>query len=993
MSKIPIVFTFDKRIVLGSAVAIKSLIDTALPTTSYDIYVYHPDIDKKTIAEFEKLVKNTRHTITFEFVSKEKFKNAPINKHGSWQEIVYYRLLIPELLPHYDKVIYSDVDVLFKDDLSQIYNIDIEEYECAAVATCTSEAIKTLQPQRYFPENKNEFIYASGFLMFNSKKAREENFVQRIFETIKTFNKRLVFFDMDTFNLTCNKIKSLPLNCCVFETLYEENEITKILEYDKLQTIYTLEDFKNAKENPIIIHYAGKLGKPWQRRNVPRYWEEYLHRIPKKLIKYTFRDLRKKYLSKIKYPKQHFDVALVNFYHTQNYGACLTAWALQEIIKETGNTCAFLNEFEIKDKHKTKPCSIFVNRELKLLPKFNNLKKTANIANIFISGSDQVFRPKYLKKKDAFNKYLLKFTNEKKIAFSASFGIGQKEYLKTKPKFVERFKKELEKFDYISTREVSGVDICEDNLSLKADFILDPVFLIDKEKYQNLIKKSDKTFENKLVSYVLDKESFDNKVLKTLLTKLDLENTRLNQNEHSVYDWIKAFYEAEFIITDSYHGACFAIIFNKPFICLMNRKRGLARFDSLKQVFNIKSPFVEKEDLTSDFKPKTTYNWGKINKIISVQRQKGLNVLEKQLSSKKSDFICKNCTGCSACFNICPKGAITMNENYEGFLYPVVDRKKCINCGLCQKTCPVNLPIKNKNIKNPTCFAAAANDETRLSGSSSGGISPLLMEEVLNNQGFIAGAIYDEDFRIIHKVSNDSNDLEKFKGSKYYQSNTLNVYSTIKNLLEENKTVLFTGTPCQVAGLKNFLRKDYENLLTVDIVCHGTPSYKFFKKYTDEICADDKISKVDFRSKKTDWNTNSLLEITFNNNKITEIKKEENLYVKAFLSNLIIRKSCSSCPFQKLPRQGDLTIGDFWKIDRFDVSLNDKKGLSLILINNSKGEKLYKNIQDKLITNKKVPIKYAIRGNKTIIKPTKKNPKRESYILKLLKGSYKEVNK
>ena len=171
MARIPVVFTFDKRIVLAGAVTIQSLVDTAGAETSYDIYVYHPDIDEKDIKEFQKIVEGTCHTLSFQYISKERFKDAPINKGGSWTEIVYYRLLIPELLPQYDKVIYADTDVLFKADLSDAYNIDITEYECAAVAMEPNNA--NMICHKYFPENKNELTFISSFIIFNSKKMRD----------------------------------------------------------------------------------------------------------------------------------------------------------------------------------------------------------------------------------------------------------------------------------------------------------------------------------------------------------------------------------------------------------------------------------------------------------------------------------------------------------------------------------------------------------------------------------------------------------------------------------------------------------------------------------------------------------------------------------------------------------------------------------------------------------------------------------------------------
>ncbi len=297
MPKIPVVFTFDKRIILGAAVTIKSLIDTANSDTVYDIYVYHPDIDKKTIDEFQKMLEGTRHSITFEFIDKNRFKGAPINKHGSWTEIVYYRLLIPELLPQYDKVIYADTDVLFKKDLADVYNIDISDYECSAVAMELNN--ENMVCHKYFPENKNEFTYISSFIIFNNKKMREENFVQRVFETIKNFNTRLKFFDLDTLNITCSKIMNLPYRYGVFQSLYYNDDISKAWEYSFLKNVYTDDELLKEKAETVMLHYAGKMGKPWRRKNIPSDYKEYMDKIPKSLRRFTFRDIRKRLFSKI----------------------------------------------------------------------------------------------------------------------------------------------------------------------------------------------------------------------------------------------------------------------------------------------------------------------------------------------------------------------------------------------------------------------------------------------------------------------------------------------------------------------------------------------------------------------------------------------------------------------------------------------------------------------------------------------------------------------
>ncbi len=295
MNKIPVVFTFNKNIILGAAVAIKSLLSTAESDTSYDVYVFHPDLDLKIIKDFEKIFENTCHNITFKLVLPKKFKKAPTNKK-SWTDIVYYRILIPELLPNYDKIIYSDVDVLFKKDLSKVYQIDLENYDWAGVrAEINNENVIN---HKYFPENKNEFIHWTGFMLLNCKKMRENKFEDKAIENIDIIGKRLTFFDLDLINITSEKIKALPFEYVTLETIYAFEKLEDAPEYKFLNKIYSDEELNYAKENPSIVHYAGDLGKPWHRKKYPEDYQKYVDEIPKNLKKSTFRDFRKRMFGK-----------------------------------------------------------------------------------------------------------------------------------------------------------------------------------------------------------------------------------------------------------------------------------------------------------------------------------------------------------------------------------------------------------------------------------------------------------------------------------------------------------------------------------------------------------------------------------------------------------------------------------------------------------------------------------------------------------------------
>ncbi len=293
---IPIVFCFDKRIVLGASVAIKSLIDCAKLDTIYDIRIFHSDLDIKVQKNITKLVQDTSHNIAFHYIDPDIFKGAPHNNH-SWTELVYYRLLAPNILNEYDKIIYCDVDVMFKGDLADIYNLNMAGYEIAAVPVERNIEGKMIC-HKYFPENKNDMIYISSFLVMNASLMRKNGTVDKFFDVIKNIGNRLKFFDLDTMNIACDKFKAIPFNYGVFQSIMYNDDISKASEYRFLKDIYSVDELIKAKENPILIHYAGHPGKPWRMKKPYEDYKKCMNSLPKELKKLTFRDLRKKLFSK-----------------------------------------------------------------------------------------------------------------------------------------------------------------------------------------------------------------------------------------------------------------------------------------------------------------------------------------------------------------------------------------------------------------------------------------------------------------------------------------------------------------------------------------------------------------------------------------------------------------------------------------------------------------------------------------------------------------------
>ena len=320
----------------------------------------------------------------------------------------------------------------------------------------------------------------------------------------------------------------------------------------------------------------------------------------------------------------------------------------------------------------------------------------------------------------------------------------------------------------------------------------------------------------------------------------------------------------------------------------------------------------------------------------------------------------QNCTGCGACLNICHKGAISMTEDKYGFVFPSIDREKCVNCGLCDKVCD-RIDALNKSYPLKTYAVSSKNTELSQK-SSSGGMFAELAKSVLSNDGVVFGCAmekFDDKFVIKHISVENEQDLYKLQGSKYVQSDIENSYLEAKKYLEENREVLFSGTPCQIAGLKAFLNKDYDNLLTVDLSCTGVPSQKLFNDYVKflENKNNCQISDFYFRNKKYNgWACNGYVFVD-NKNKIYIENGVNSSYHTLFLANKITRKSCQTCKFSRTERISDITIADCWGIEdsypfllKENGGIFDKNdGISLVLVNSEKGQTICEKLSDKIL--------------------------------------------
>ena len=315
-----------------------------------------------------------------------------------------------------------------------------------------------------------------------------------------------------------------------------------------------------------------------------------------------------------------------------------------------------------------------------------------------------------------------------------------------------------------------------------------------------------------------------------------------------------------------------------------------------------------------------------------------------------------NCCGCTACATVCKKKAIKMEPDIMGFLYPMIDDDVCVDCGKCLKVCQFKSDYKRvNNLIEPLVYGIRHKSDEELKKSQSGAASWAIIETFLDKSGVVYGAAFDNSFHVVHKRATTIEEAQEFRGSKYVQSDLRGVFESIKTDLLKGERVLFIGTGCQVAGLKAAIPEKYqEKLFTVDLVCHAAPSPSVWEEYIKSVQDKyrSKVISADFRNKKYGWHSHRE---TFNLANGLEINSEVFKYL--FYDHLIIRKSCTKCPFTNLKRVSDMTIGDFWGWEKYYKEWNDNKGVSLLLINSLRGEKFFNVLKTKVAFIKSDPSK------------------------------------
>ena len=353
----------------------------------------------------------------------------------------------------------------------------------------------------------------------------------------------------------------------------------------------------------------------------------------------------------------------------------------------------------------------------------------------------------------------------------------------------------------------------------------------------------------------------------------------------------------------------------------------------------------------------------------------------------------KECCACTVCQHICPTKSISFSDDEEGFKYPQIDHSTCINCGLCERSCPVEHPLYDNN-SNPIVYAAKLYNTKELVKSSSGGLFYSIAKAVLSKRGTVYGAAFDENLKLKHCGIENLDDLQPLRGSKYIQSNLGDIFLDVKDQLTSDRWVYFVGTPCQVAGLKSFLKKDYPKLITSDLVCHGVPSQKLFDAHIDylENKYKRKVLKYQFRNNKN-WGGCEIVDLATPKGKskrLTLPSYELSPYLYSFMYAMTYRHSCYDCKFARIPRQGDITLADFWGANVYFPKMNTNKGVSLVLVNNRKGEIIWNEIADQL-ENHVSRIEDAAKFNGNQIQRTEKSIYRDDIYKQIENEGYSTI--
>ncbi|MBQ6987148.1 MAG: Coenzyme F420 hydrogenase/dehydrogenase, beta subunit C-terminal domain [Oscillibacter sp.] len=747
-----------------------------------------------------------------------------------------------------------------------------------------------------------------------------------------------------------------------------------------------------------------------------------------------------------------FKTGLLTFYHIHHYGAPLQAAATKWAVESLGASCDIIHYYvnqnnalfrlptglgsALSDIHTAAHYAALKRRydrfnafEHDVLGvgarpygSFDELRRANLPYDVLISGSDQIWNPLIFPDRHFDPVFFGAFSDARKIAYAPSFGLPR-----LPDGMGDELRAYLSAYSHLSTREQSGRDILRAVTDAEAPVVLDPVLLRTEHQW-SAVAAPPEPFPNGpyLLCYFIHPPVLLAPYIRLLSESLRFPVVQLcgtrrkaSPDAHCIFDagpteFVRLFRDAAFVLTNSFHGTAFSVLFQRPFFTAVApgeqaepeksrsyhllRRLGLtdrivgigqtAALDALIDWQNVRERLQKERETSLSYLQRALYQSDRPGMsggavYIPASGARALRNTEKPLPKLASH---ERCTGCTACASVCPKRAITMERDEEGFLFPKINPERCVRCGRCTAVCPIPHPMEPRPA--PAVFAAWHRDPVTRRDSSSGGAFSALAEYVLENGGVVFGAAMDGKQRVRHTICMNKEELWRLRGAKYVQSDLGKTFALVREALK-SRSVLFSGTPCQVDGLYRFLGARPENLITCDIVCHGVPSPGVWEDMVRSLRREQglELRAVRFRNKVAGWKLPHFTAV-YENGLVDSRPFYETEYGRAFGRALFLRRSCHHCPYASLNRPGDFTLGDFWGLD--DYPEEEGLGISLLMVNTPHGAYVFDNLP---LVRKPATLEQALKGNPRLSSPTPPQAQRSAFFTAYALEPFDKVRK
>ncbi|MCI7734154.1 MAG: polysaccharide pyruvyl transferase family protein [Dysosmobacter sp.] len=733
---------------------------------------------------------------------------------------------------------------------------------------------------------------------------------------------------------------------------------------------------------------------------------------------------------------------LVTFYHIHHYGALLQAAATERAVESLGGACEIIDYYVNQNNDLfRKPTGVgsaaadvhtalhykalrdryqrferFSRDYLRISGhRFESLEELRSAElpyDLILSGSDQIWNPKIFPDGRFDPVFFGAFSTRRKIAYAPSFGVPH-----IPEGMEEELRSYLEQFSHISVRERQGREIVKEITGKDVPVVLDPTLLLTAEQWSAMAVPPDRS-GGYILCYCISKPGALAPYIQRLAEETGLPVVQLCGIRQKVHpravcvldagpsEFLGLFQNASYVCTNSFHGTVFSVQFQKPFFTAVAPSELAAPESS--RTFSILSRLGLTERIIGTGATAgldDTIDWADVDRRLRSARQSSLDYLraalwdeacpeqeapEQEAPAGGAPVLADHtrCTGCTACASGCPRDAITMERDREGFAYPTVDLDKCVHCGRCTAVCPLLHEREPKPL--PAVFAAWNRDDSIRKDSTSGGAFTALADYVLEGGGVVFGAAFDGKQHLRHVACFRKEDLWRLRGAKYVQSDLGDTFRAVREALK-TRLVLFSGTPCQVDGLYRYLGGRPENLITCDLVCHGVPSPGVWEDMARSIEQRKRkgLQAVRFRNKVTGWKDSHFTTV-YDDGTVDTAPLFRTEYGRAFGRALFLRPSCYRCAYTNMNRPGDFTLGDFWGLRDDELPEQQEKGINLLMVNTPHGSHIFDQLP---LARQAFPPERAIAGNPRLASPIAQPADRAAFFAAYALEPFDQVRK